>query len=79
MSATVTVTPISETLLKPDISTLPSITNGTITDVVGGFEVTGFVDVEKLISFTDVTGAVRTLFLEKKLPYQILVLDIDPE
>jgi len=47
--------------------------------ISGGVVLTGFLDVEKLITGLLTTeGVSHTLLLEKKLPFQILVLDIDP-
>jgi hypothetical protein len=50
--------------------------------LLGGFALTGFIDVEKEIRFVQpLPGEGRlqhTWFLEKKLPFQVLVLDADP-
>ena len=43
----------------------------------GGFAVTGFIDVEKLISIKSYQGEVENFFLEKKFPFSILVLKLD--
>jgi hypothetical protein len=75
MATTVTVTPITDAIIGPVVTPFPAIG----TDVIGGFEVTGFIEVEKTLSFTNSFGLRRTLFLEKKLPFQTLVLDIDPK
>ncbi len=47
--------------------------------ISGGVALTGFLDVEKLITgLVDSSGVTHSLLLEKKLPFQIMVLDIDP-
>jgi hypothetical protein len=46
--------------------------------IAGGFALTGFIDVEKVITITPTPTPPQVLFLEKKLPFQILVMGIDP-
>lgn len=75
MAVSVTVTTITEAIIGPVVTRFPAIG----TDVIGGFEVTGFIEVEKTLSFVNAFGVPRTVFLEKKLPFQTLVLDIDPK
>lgn len=75
MANTVTVTSITDAIIGPVVTSYPAIG----TDVIGGFEVTGFIEVEKTLSFVNGFGVPRTLFLEKKLPFQTIVLDIDPK
>jgi hypothetical protein len=75
MASSVTVTVVNETIIGPAVTSFPAIG----TDVIGGFEVTGFIEVEKTISFVNSFGVPRTLFLEKKLPFQTFLLDIDPK
>jgi hypothetical protein len=43
----------------------------------GGFAITGFIDVEKLIKIYKHECCSNVLFLEKKLPFSIVVLTLD--
>lgn len=72
----VTVTVITDDIIGPTIQKFGSVPGG---DITGGLAITGFVEVEKTLSFTNSAGLARTVFLEKKLPFQILLLDLDPE
>jgi len=45
--------------------------------ILGGTVLTGFIDVEKLIHIKKCGKPVKTLFLEKKLPFSIVILSID--
>ncbi|MFF0825539.1 hypothetical protein ACFYU8_08085 [Brevibacillus sp. NPDC003359] len=47
-------------------------------DTVGeGVVLTGFIDVEKLIKIRDKCEGERVIFLEKKLPFQILIVELE--
>ena len=72
---TVTATVITDGIIGPSIQNFGPVDGG---DILGGLAITGFVEVEKTLSFTNSAGAARTVFLEKKLPFQILLLDLDP-
>lgn len=48
-----------------------------VTTVPGGFALTGFVDVEKLLNIT-CNNIITTFFLEKKLPFQVLFMQVCP-
>jgi len=45
----------------------------------GGFAITGFIDVEKLIKINKHECCSKVLFLEKKLPFSVVVLTLDTE
>ncbi|WP_312469771.1 hypothetical protein [Neobacillus sp.] len=45
--------------------------------VLGGTSITGFVDIEKLIQIKDKPFHEKAIFLEKKLPFQILELELN--
>jgi hypothetical protein len=64
---------------SPDIvSEVQTIPANAAIALLGGFALTGFIDIEKEIFFRDRFGVLHTFFLEKKLPFQVLVLDVDP-
>lgn len=46
--------------------------------ILGGINITGFIDVEKLITIYSGCYKYKTLFLEKKLPFSIVILSLDP-
>lgn len=72
-SGNVKVIPV-ETKITVDATTVPS------TDSVrDGVALTGFIDVEKLIEIKDDCHGDddKTLFLEKKLPFQVLILELE--
>lgn len=72
MAATVTVTPITDAIIGPVVTPFPTID----ADVLGGFQATGFIEVEKTLSFINSLGLNRTIFLEKKLPFQTTVIEL---
>jgi hypothetical protein len=64
---------------SPDIvSEVQTIPANPAIALLGGFALTGFIDIEKEIFFRDSANVLHTFFLEKKLPFQVLVLDVDP-
>lgn len=76
MAGNVQVTVITEGIVGPSVQSFGSVPGG---DILGGLAITGFVEVEKTLSFQNTTfNRPRTIFLEKKLPFQIFILDIDP-
>lgn len=72
MATTVTVTPITDAIIGPVVNPLPTVDG----DVLGGFQATGFIEVEKTLSFVNAFGVPRTVFLEKKLPFQTTVIEL---
>ncbi|MBP0726679.1 hypothetical protein J5Y03_16090 [Bacillus sp. RG28] len=72
MANSVSVSVINETIIGPAVTSLPAVDS----DVLGGFQATGFVEVEKTLSFINSLGLNRTLFLEKKLPFQTTVIEL---
>jgi hypothetical protein len=72
MATTVTVTPITDAIIGSVVTPLPTVD----ADVLGGFQTTGFIEVEKTLSFFNSFGLNRTLFLEKKLPFQTTVIEL---
>nr|WP_172688947.1 hypothetical protein [Bacillus thuringiensis] len=51
------------------------ISPGEHTGISGGVALTGFIDVEKIITVKN-NGCKEKLFLEKKLPFQIVILNL---
>ncbi|OUB21154.1 hypothetical protein BK739_01780 [Bacillus thuringiensis serovar pirenaica] len=51
------------------------ISPGEHTGISGGVALTGFIDVEKIITVKH-NGCKEKLFLEKKLPFQIVILNL---
>lgn len=51
------------------------ISPGEHTGISGGVALTGFIDVEKIITIKN-NGCKEKLFLEKKLPFQIVILNL---
>lgn len=72
MATLVTVTPITDAIIGPVVTSFPTVD----ADVLGGFQATGFIEVEKTLSFINSFGLSRTLFLEKKLPFQTTVIEL---
>ncbi|WP_312469773.1 hypothetical protein [Neobacillus sp.] len=75
MATSISVTPVSFTIFSES----QPISLPCEPDFVCGTQLTGVVDVEKLISFFSPTAqATHTLFLEKKLMFSTVILDLDP-
>jgi hypothetical protein len=66
----VVVEEISKQIIVDQANILPA--NG----LLGGTALTGFIDIEKLIHIKNCEKPL-TLFLEKKLPFSVVVLSLD--
>lgn len=64
------VNPSTDTIIGPVVTPLPAVDG----DILGGFQVNGFVEAERALSFRNSAGMNRTIFLEKKLPFQTTVI-----